>query len=284
MKKALTFLVAAVMCGSLLFAGCSGDTTSSSVADSTPATSQPAASTAAANSNTPVELTLAAAASLEDSYVNELIPLFQEQYPWITVTGTYGSSGNLQTQIEEGMVADVFMSAATKQMTALVDENLVAADSVVDLVENEIVLIAPADSDTDIASFEDIVSAGTIAVGDPESVPAGQYAQEALSSLGLWDSVQSNLTLGTDVTQVLNWVAEGSADVGIVYATDAAQMPDKVKILATAPEGSLETAVIYPVGMLTESANPEEAQLFIDFLQTPEAMDIFVANGFKSNI
>ena len=111
--------------------------------------------------------------------------MFQEQYDRITVDGTYDSSGKLQQQIEAGLEADVFMSAAMTQMNALVDEGLVASELLaVEPLENRIVLIAPADSDTDIASFEDIVNADTIAIGDPASVPAGQYAQEALTSSG----------------------------------------------------------------------------------------------------
>ena len=211
--------------------------------------------------------------------------MFQEQYDWITVDGTYDSSGKLQQQIEAGLEADVFMSAAMTQMNALVDEGLVASDSVVELLENRIVLIAPADSDTDIASFEDIVNADTIAIGDPASVPAGQYAQEALTSLGIYDELDAagKFSLGTNVTEVLNWVAEGSADVGIVYATDAATT-ENVKIIAEAPEGSLAAPVIYPVGMIADSAHQEAAQLFIEFLQSDEALAVFEAYGFARNI
>ena len=227
---------------------------------------------------------VAAAASLENAYVNELIPMFNEQYPWITIEGTYDSSGKLQTQIEEGLEAGVFMSAATKQMTALAEAGLIDENSVVELLENEIVLIAPIDSDTTIASFEDIGQAETIALGDPASVPAGQYAEEALTTLGVWEAIQPKVSFGTNVTEVLNAVAEGSADVGIVYATDAAQMPDKVKVLATAPEGSLAQKVIYPVGILAGAPQPEAAALFVEFLQSDEAMAVFVANGFKSNL
>ena len=169
-------------------------------------------------------------------------------------------------------------------MTALTESGLIDADSVVDLLENEIVLIAPIDSDTQIASFETIVDAESIAIGDPASVPAGQYAEEALTNLGVWDQIQDKASLGTNVTEVLNAVAEGSADVGIVYATDAAQMPDRVVVLASAPEGSLKAKVIYPVGILMEAPAKDAAQLFVQFLQSPEAIEIFVKNGFKSNI
>jgi molybdate transport system substrate-binding protein len=277
MKKWLSVLTVALMCVALL-AGCGGTPapTSQSVA--------PSSEPVSVEQHDPVTLTVAAAASLENTYVNELIPMFQEKYDWITVEGSYDSSGKLQTQIEEGLEADVFMSAATKQMNALVEQDLVDGSSVVELLENEIVLIAPIDSDTDIDSFERIVEADSIALGDPASVPAGQYAEEALTNLGVWEQIQGKTSFGTNVTEVLNAVAEGSADVGIVYATDAAQMPDKVKVIAVAPEGSLETKVIYPVGIVAATANREAAELFVEFLQSPEAMAVFVAAGFRSNI
>lgn len=226
-------------------------------------------------------LMIAAAASLENCLTNEIIPLFNESYPGIKVTGTYDSSGKLQTQIEEGAEVDVFFSAATKQMDTLTEEKMIDPDSVVNLLENKIVLIVPKGSEGDYSKFEDIVKAETIAVGDPESVPAGQYAKESLENLGLWEEVQAKSSLGTNVTEVLNWVAESSAEAGIVYATDAAQMPDKVVVIDTAPADSVKQA-IYPVGITSAAVNPECAKLFVEFLQTPEAIAIFEANGFSA--
>ena len=225
---------------------------------------------------------VAAAASLKYSYDEELIPMFVTANPGIKVDATYDSSGKLQTQIEEGLGADVFMSAATKQMNALKDENMVDADSIVNLLENKIVLIVPAGMDAKVTGFEDIANADMIAIGDPESVPAGQYAKEALTSLGLWDAVDAKSTKGTNVTEVLNWVAEGSADAGIVYATDAATT-DKVQVIAEAPEGSLAAKVIYPVGIVTASENKEAAQKFVRFLQSDEAIAVFEKYGFSAN-
>lgn len=225
-------------------------------------------------------LMIAAAASLENCLTDEVIPLFNESYPGITVIGTYDSSGKLQTQIEEGAEVDVFFSAATKQMDALTEEQMIDTASVVNLLENKIVLIVPTGSEEEYSKFEDIANAATIAIGDPESVPAGQYAQESLENLGLWDTVLAKASLGTNVTEELNWVAEGSADAGIVYATDAAQMPDKVSVIATAPADSVKQA-IYPVGITSTAVNPEPAKIFVEFLQTPEVIAIFEANGFS---
>ena len=227
------------------------------------------------------EILVAAAASLKNAYEEELIPMFEMQYPGVTVKGTYDSSGKLQTQIEEGLEADVFMSAAKKQMKALDEEGMIDSDSIVDLLENKIVLIVPTGSDKEIQSFEDIVKADSIALGDPASVPAGQYSEEALTNLGLWDQIQDKTSFGTNVTEVLNQVAAGSADAGIVYATDAASMADQVEVVAEAPEGSLKTRVIYPVAVVKDSANAEVAANFVEFLTTDEAMKVFEAYGFS---
>ena len=228
------------------------------------------------------KILVAAAASLKYSYDDELIPMFEAKYPGIKVEATYDSSGKLQTQIEEGLEADVFMSAAMKQMNALKDESMIDGDSIVELLENKIVLIVPEGTDSKVSSFEDITNADSIAVGDPDSVPAGQYAKEALTSLGLWDEVVKKASLGTNVTEVLNWVAEGSADAGIVYATDAATT-EHVKIIAEAPEGSLAKKVIYPVGVVSASMHKDAAQKFVEFLQTDEAVAVFEKYGFTKN-
>ena len=227
-------------------------------------------------------LTLAAAASLEKVFTEELIPMFNEQYPDVLIEGSYDSSGKLQTQIEEGAPVDVFFSAATKQMTALSEEGMIADDTMVELLENKIVMIVPAGNEERFSGFEEIVNADMIAIGDPESVPAGQYAKEALTNLGLWDQVEGRLSVGTNVTEVLNWVAASSAEVGIVYATDAASIADQVSVIAEAPEGSCQK-VIYPAAMLSGSQNPEASQAFLDFLQTEEAAKVFEAAGFTMN-
>ncbi|MGF0064493.1 molybdate ABC transporter substrate-binding protein [Lachnospiraceae bacterium SGI.085] len=236
--------------------------------------------TETASETTQIEgtVTIAAAASLEKVFNDELIPMFNEMYPDVTVEGTYDSSGKLQTQIEEGADVDVFFSAATKQMDALKDEGMMEDDSIVDLLENKIVLIVPG-GEEGYSKFEDIVNAQPVAIGDPESVPAGQYGKEALTNLNLWDQVEGKLSLGTNVTEVLNWVAASSAQAGIVYATDAASMPDQVDVVAEAPEGSC-TKVIYPVGMLKNSKNPEAAKALIAFLQTDQASKVFEDAGF----
>lgn len=232
--------------------------------------------TAGCRSEKKPEIMIAAAASLETAMENELIPMFEEKYG-INAEGTYDSSGKLQQQIENGLDADVFISASKKQMTALDDKGYIADNS--ELLKNEMVLITA--SDTAVTSFTDIDKAEMIAIGDPESVPAGQYAKEILTSLGIWESASAHASLGTNVTEVLSWVAAGSAEVGIVYETDAA-LAD-VRIIAKAPENTLKEPVIYPVGVLKSSDNAEAAKKLEEFLHSDEAGAVFEKYGFTVN-
>ena len=226
-----------------------------------------------------VTILVAAAASLEQVLAGEIIPMFEREHNRITVIGTYDSSGRLQAQIEAGMQADVFMPAAMRQMDELVGRGFVDADSVVRLLENQIVLIAPAGEQSSISGFPDVLSAEIIAVGDPESVPAGQYAREVFTYFGIWDEVLQRASVATNVTQVLHWVAEGGAQAGIVYATDAA-LTAQVQIIATAPPQSLSAPVTNPVGIVSATGNREAAELFLEFLRSPQAMEVFERHGF----
>ena len=274
LKKAGAFLLSASMVISM--AGC-GSSSTDTAEDNTEAVQQE-----------DTKILIAAAASLEATFENELIPMFEEANPGIEVEGTYASSGDLQQQIEAGMEADVFMSAATSNMDTLVEEGIVDDATEVDLLKNDVVLIVPKDVDSKVTGFEDLQNADTVAIGDPESVPAGKYAKEILTNLGNYDAIAEKASFGTSVTEVCTWVAEGSADAGIVYSTDAlnenSNGDDKeVIILATAEDSMMDTPVIYPVGVTTSSAQKEAAQKLVDFLQTEEVMNVFVENGFTAN-
>ena len=274
LKKAGAFLLSASMV--IAMAGC-GSSSTDTAEDNTEAVQQE-----------DTKILIAAAASLEATFENELIPMFEEANPGIEVEGTYASSGDLQQQIEAGMEADVFMSAATSNMDTLVEDGIVDDATVVDLLKNDVVLIVPKDVDSKVTGFEDLQNADTVAIGDPESVPAGKYAKEILTNLGNYDAIAEKASFGTSVTEVCTWVAEGSADAGIVYSTDAlnenSNGDDKeVIILATAEDSIMDTPVIYPVGVTTSSAQKEAAQKLIDFLQTEEVMNVFVENGFTAN-
>ena len=233
----------------------------------------------AKESEKPVELTVLAAASLTD-VCNELKTLYEQQHPEVILTFSYGSSGALQTQIEEGAPCDIFFSAALKQMNALKDEGLMDEKSITELLENRIVLIVPAESTTDIDSFASLARENIklIGLGEPESVPAGMYAEEVFGSLNMLDDVRAKANYGQDVRTVLTWVEEGAVDCGVVYATDAFTS-DKVRIVAEAPEGSCKK-VIYPVGITSASNNTDAAEDFVTFLSSEEAMKKFAKYGF----
>ena len=280
--KLKTVAIVIVLLSAMLFAACGGGT---------PQEAEPVPEPAPAPAPTPEpepepilegEILIAVAASLQNAFESDLIPLFNEEYPGVKVTGTYDGSGKLQVQIEEGLNAALFFSAATKQMNELVDGGFIDGTTVVKLLENEVVLITGINDETSVTGFENITDASHIAIGDPASVPAGQYAEEILTNLGSWDEVIARASLGTNVTEVLNWVAEGSAEVGIVYMTDAASMEDKVRVIAVAPEGSLEKPVVYPVGLAADLGDrAEAATVFLDFLKGSGAAKVFEAYGFK---
>lgn len=272
MKKILGLIMAAVLAVSL--AGCS-TTQSSGVA---PVSSSQVSSSAASSAEN-VELTIAAAASLTD-VTKELATEYKTTAPNVTLTFTYGSSGALQTQIEQGAAADIFISAAKKQMDALEKESLLQEGTREDLLENKVVLITPKDSTLNIKSFDDLATdkVKKIALGDPASVPAGQYAQQVFTTLKSWDTVKAKANLGTDVRQVLTWVESGNVDCGVVYATDAATS-DKVKVVCEAPAGSCDK-VIYPVSVLKDSKSVDASKSFITFLKSDKAAAIFKKYGF----
>lgn len=271
-------VVVLAVCMVLSCAGCGGSSNKGASEETTEVTTE------GGNS----KILVAAAASLQATFDNELIPLFEKENPEITVEGTYASSGDLQHQIESGLDADVFFSAATSNMDTLAEEKLIDEDTVVDLLKNDVVLITPKDSKLGIKSFKDITKADTIAIGDPESVPAGKYAKEILTNLGVYNEVEKKASLGASVTEVLSWVAEGSADAGIVYATDAqtenTNGDDKeVEVVATAEDSMMQTPVVYPVGVVSASTHKDEAKAFEDFLQTDEAKVILEKAGFTIN-
>lgn len=236
---------------------------------------------AAATETEPVEILVAAAASLQNS-LEEIQKLYQSENPNVTITYTFGSSGTLQEQIEQGAPADVFMSAALKQMTALEDEGLILDGTKKELLENKVVLIVPKDSTLGLTKFEDIVNAPVIAIGDPESVPAGQYAEQVFTSLGIMDQVNEKATKGKDVTEVLTWVSTSNADAGVVYATDAKSSED-VTVVAEAPEGSCDK-VIYPAAVVKNTKAADAAKAFVEYLSSDEAMGVFENYGFTKNV
>jgi molybdate transport system substrate-binding protein len=232
----------------------------------------------------PTELTISAAASLKDA-LETIKPIYIKENSKVKLIYNFASSGSLQQQIEQGAPVDVFISAAPKQMNALQKKNLIKPETRYDLLSNQMVLIVTKDNNK-IKKFADLKTAkfNKLALGEPESVPAGKYSQEVLEKLGLFQVVKPKIVYGKDVRQVLNYVATGNAEVGMVYRTDV-KASDRVKIVDTAPKNS-HSPIIYPIAVIKSSANPEIAKRFVIFLRSEKAQKVFKDYGFipiKSN-
>ncbi|RHU88221.1 molybdate ABC transporter substrate-binding protein [Ruminococcus sp. OM08-7] len=225
------------------------------------------------------------AASLSNA-MEEIQKDFNETYPDVAILYNADSSGTLQTQIEEGARCDIFFSAADKQMNALVDEDLAKKDTVEDILENKVVLIKPKDGETKVTGFENITDAANIALAG-DSVPVGQYAREIFDNLGITDEVNKmEINEGKNVSEVLAAVSEGSNEIGIVYATDAASVADKVDVIAEAPADALKTPVLYPVGLIEDKEASEDdtaaAEAFLEYIKSDDAMKVFEKYGFTA--
>lgn len=225
------------------------------------------------------------AASLKNT-MEEIKTEYEKAHPDVNIIYNADSSGTLQTQIEEGAQCDIFFSAATKQMNALTEGGFVVDGSVSNLLENKIVLIKPAGEETVVTGFENITEASSLALAG-EDVPVGQYARKLFENIGIIDQVMSmEINEGANVTAVLTAVAEGSNEVGVVYATDAASMPDQVEIIAEASADQVDPA-IYPIGLIKDTEASEEqaeaAAEFKEYIVTDSLpMDLFTAAGFKA--
>lgn len=226
-----------------------------------------------------VALLISAAASMTDC-LTELAGSYKEVAPNVTLTFTFGSSGSLQSQIEEGAPSDVFISAAQKQMNALDEKNLIDKATRKDLLVNEVVLITPKGNSLGLSTFTDVTKdeVTKIALGELASVPVGQYSEEIFNHYEIMDQVSAKAVYGSDVRTVLTWVENGEVDCGVVYATDAA-ISDAVDVAAIAPSDSHQS-VIYPIAMIKDSKNPETARAFIDYCFSAEAAAVFEKYGF----
>lgn len=231
-------------------------------------------------------ITASVASSLQTA-MEEIVPAFEQAHHDVRVIFNFGSSGMLAQQIEHGAPANVFFSAAGKPMDLLESEGILQPGTRHDLLRNRIVLIAPKNHSRSL-NFAALANAQVklIALGDPGSVPAGDYGKQVLTTLGLWKSVQPKLVLAKDVRQVLTYVETGDADAGIVYATDA-KNSTKVDVVETAAENT-HAPVVYPVAVVKQSAKQStgqsaessEAKKFVEFLAAATARDIFIRYGF----
>ncbi|MGP8081102.1 MAG: molybdate ABC transporter substrate-binding protein [Dehalococcoidales bacterium] len=227
----------------------------------------------------PITLNVCAASSLAN-VLKAIDPVFIQANPNITISLNTAASGTLQTQIENGAPADVFISAAVSNMDSLQKENLIVNTSRKNLLDNTLVLIVPNGSTLGLTSISDLATSKVtkIAVGDPASVPAGTYASLAFTELGITTQIQSKLVLCANVTQVLTTVASGNVDAGLVYSTDALSS-NQVKVVAQAP-ADINAQIVYPEAVLSGSNNPDWAQAYLNFLSGTQAVTLFKQYGF----
>lgn len=229
----------------------------------------------------PTTLTLSVAASLQDS-MTEVEAAYKREHA-VEFRNNFGASGTLAREIEEGAPVDGFISAGPKPMDQLQSEGLLVEGSRFNLLRNSLVLIAPRGST--LKGFEELTGkqVRTLALGDPASVPAGQYGKQTLEGLHLYQALQSKVVLGKDVRQVLTYVETGNADAGLVYATDEA-ISHRVQVVAIAPE-SLHDPIVYPMAEVkqpsNQAGNKSAVRSFLEFLRSPAARTIFERHGFR---
>jgi len=233
------------------------------------------------NSGPADSITVSAAASLKDAF-NEIGSLYKTK-TGREVNFNFAASGVLQRQIETGAPIDVFASAAEKQMDDLAAKGLIDAKSRRNFAQNTLVLVVSQNTKLNLAGFNDLTNPEVtkIAIGNPKTVPAGQYSEQVFGKLGLKDAVQPKLVLAEDVRQVLDWVVRGDADAGVVYATDARIGGEKVRMVASAPEDSHEP-ILYPLAIVKNSGQEQAAKEFVELVMSAEGQAILQKYGFTT--
>lgn len=224
-------------------------------------------------------LLVAAAASLQPA-LQEITTLSDRSISNVRVKYNFGSSGALQQQIEQGAPIDIFIAAANKHMETLQQQNLLVPNTQKNFLTNQLVLIIPKTSTHKLTDFQQLIQVELqrIAIGEPRSVPAGQYATETFTSLGIIDRVKSKLVLANNVRAVLASVETGDADAGVVYISDV-RNSDKVTIAASA-DPKLHSPIIYPIAILKSSKSIDAAKKYLEFLQTKPVRAVFKKSGF----
>jgi molybdate transport system substrate-binding protein len=227
------------------------------------------------------EITVSAAISLKNAF-EEIGKFYEIKHKGTKVNFNFGASGVLVRQIEGGAPVDVFASAAQKDMDEAEKKRLIVPDSRINFAGNSVVLIIPADSKLNIQTFHDLGlnQVKKIAAGNPKTVPAGRYAEEIFVHFKLLTSIKEKLIYAEHVRQVLDYVARGEVDAGVVYSTDAMAMAKDIRIVATAPEESHST-VIYPAAVVSKTDKQGMANAFVTFLASEESMRILEQFGFK---
>jgi molybdate transport system substrate-binding protein len=225
------------------------------------------------------EILISAAISLKEAF-NEIGGLY-ERRTGSPVTFSFGSSGELEKQIEAGAPVDVFASAGEREMDRLETKNLIESSSRQDFARNILVVVVPADSRLRLRSVTDLAKADVkkIALGDPKTVPAGAYASEMLNKAQLRPVLDSRLIFAENVRQVLDYVMRGEVDAGIVYATDVPVAGGRVAVAARVPAGDYDP-ILYPIAVVKGSPHARAAAEFVNLVLGPEGIAILKKHGF----
>jgi molybdate transport system substrate-binding protein len=225
------------------------------------------------------ELIVSAAASLTDAF-NEIGKKFESANPGTKVVFNFAASGVLLQQIDKGAPVDVFASADQKTMDQAMEKNLIIPNTRQDFVSNELVLILPQASKTTVKALQDLTGKeiAKVALGNPESVPAGRYAQEILTNAGLWAELKPKFIFGESVRQVLDYVSRGEVDAGFVFATDAAVAKDRVRV---ALEAGTPKPITYPISVVASTGKKDLAKRFVEFVLSTQAREILSKYGFN---
>lgn len=236
-------------------------------------------SSSAFNEEQEIELLISAAASLKDA-LEEIKIDYESKHQHIKLHFNYGGSGALQQQIEQGAPVDLFLSAALSNMQKLVDKGLIEQQD--NLLANELVVVVPKDSTISLSHLSELTSESIhkIAIGVPESVPAGAYTKETLTQLNLWELLQSNIVQAKDVRQVLQYVETGNVDAGFVYKTDA--LSSNQVTISLVIEHELHSPIAYPIGIINTSNHLKEVRELYEYLQSDEVLNVFSKYGFSS--
>jgi molybdate transport system substrate-binding protein len=224
------------------------------------------------------DLTVSAAISLKEALA-EIAPAFEAANPGVAVNLNLGASGDLQRQIEAGAPVDVFVSAASSNMDVLSSRGGIDPRTRRDVACNKLVLIVPADAATAPSTLQELEALEHIAIGNPKTVPAGQYAREALESAGLWARLQPRYVFTENVRQALEYVARGEAQAGFVYVTDAKVVAGEVRMAFEVDPASYEP-IVYPATAVAGSRRRELARKFVEFLTSPAAAAALEKQGF----
>lgn len=232
-----------------------------------------------AQEKTDKEITVSAAASLTDA-LDEIGEKYEEN-TGTKISFNFAGSGTLRQQIEQGAPVDLFISASQKQMDQLEEKDMIEKETRTDILKNRLVLVVSREMADRISSIDDLAQKNmSLSIGTVDVVPAGDYAKEVLSSLGLWDKMKGDIVYAKHVRQVFSYVESNETSAGIVYKSDAALSKNSVMKQVFAED--THTPILYPAAIVSDCKNSQNAKNFLDYLKTEDAKEVFQKYGFET--